>query len=134
MPKVSEIPVKYRGGYRGPYIDIHQLIDKVVKLDILDFSLTESKVRGCKFMCKMQLRISNRLFVTWCASEVLSDYLNDCREKEKSDSMSLFPIEEAAFIVGEDRAYYLIDAPENALVPDERELEQMSERAKRTKR
>ena len=33
----SEINVQYRGGYRGPYIDIRTLIEKRVKLTVIDF-------------------------------------------------------------------------------------------------
>ena len=32
----SEINVQYRGGYRGPYIDIRTLIEKRVKLTVID--------------------------------------------------------------------------------------------------
>ncbi len=128
MPKISQIPVKYKGGYRGPYIDIHQLIDRKIKVDVLDFLITDSKVRGCSFMCKMQLRISGRLAVTWCSSELLSGFLKDCREKEKEDNIVIFPIEQAIFLIGEDRAYYMADAPEDAFVPDYEEFERMKKK------
>lgn len=135
MPKISSISVKYRGGFRGSYIDISQLIDKRVKLDVIDFKKEEkSNVRNCEFYCRMQLRISGVLCVTWHSSEVLTHFLEDCREHQQDTGEVVFPIESCMFSVGDDRAYYLIDAPDDALVPTEKELEKMFDKARRNKR
>lgn len=135
MPKISSISVKYRGGFRGSYIDISQLIDKRVKLDVIDFKKEEkSNVRNCEFYCRMQLRISGVLCVTWHSSEVLTHFLEDCRAHQQDTEEIVFPLESCMFSVGDDRAYYLIDAPDDALSPTEKELEKMFEKARRNKR
>ena len=103
MPKISSISVKYRGGFRGSYIDISQLIDKRVKLDVIDFKKEEkSNVRNCEFYCRMQLRISGVLCVTWHSSEVLTHFLEDCREHQQDTGEIVFPIESCMFSVGDD--------------------------------
>lgn len=135
MPKLSSISVKYRGGFRGSYIDVTQLIDKRVRVDVIDFKKKEkSNVRNCDFYCRMQLRISGVLCVTWHSSEVLTNFLEDCREHQQDTGEVVFPIECCMFSVGDDRAYYLIDAPDDAFVPTERELEKMFDKARRNKR
>ena len=123
MPKLSSISVKYRGGFRGSYIDVTQLIDKRVRVDVIDFKKEEkSNVRNCD------------LCVTWHSSEVLTNFLEDCREHQQDTGEVVFPIECCMFSVGDDRAYYLIDAPDDAFVPTERELEKMFDKARRNKR
>lgn len=135
MPTLNSIPVKYRGGFRGSYIDITQLIDKRVKLDVLDFKKEEkSNVRNCEFYCRMQLRVSGVLCVTWHSSEVLTHFLEDCRAHQQETGEVVFPIESCMFSVGDDRAYYLVDAPGDAFEPSEKELEKMFEKARRNKR
>ncbi len=134
MPRPSDIPVKFRNGFRGSFIDIQQLIEKKLKLDIVDFTKQESKVRGCEFMCKMQIRINGKPFVTWHSSEVLSSYLEDCRAYEKEKGVEIFPIEGGMLTIGEDRAYYFSDATPEAIQPNEKELDVMIEKARRTRR
>ena len=135
MPTLSSIPVKYRGGFRGSYIDIAQLIDKRVKLDVLDFKKEEkSNVRNCEFYCRMQLRVSGVLCVTWHSSEVLTHFLEDCRAHQQETGEVVFPIESYMFSVGDDRAYYLVDAPGDAVVPTEKELERMFDKARRSRK
>src|SRR5574344_920992 len=74
----SEINVQYRGGYRGPYIDIRTLIEKRVKLTVIDFQERKSQMRDVESYTHMQIRISGKLCVTWHSSAVLSNYLEDC--------------------------------------------------------
>lgn len=103
--------------------------------DVIDFEKEEkSNVRNCDFYCRMQLRISGVLCVTWHSSEVLTNFLEDCREHQQDTGEVVFPIECCMFSVGDDRAYYLIDAPDDAFVPTERELEKMFDKARRNKR
>lgn len=132
MPRPSDIPVRFRNGFRGSYIDIQQLIEKKLKLDIVDFTKQESKVRGCEFMCKMQIRINGKPFVTWHSSEVLSSYLEDCRAYEKDSGEVVFPIE-GMITLGEDRAYYFVDSIDSKIIT-ESELDIMVERARRCRR
>jgi len=132
MPRPSDIPVKFRNGFRGSFIDIQQLIEKKLKLDIVDFTKQESKVRGCEFMCKMQIRINGKPFVTWHSSEVLSSYLEDCRAYEKDSGEVVFPIE-GMITLGEDRAYYFVDSIDSKIIT-ESELDIMVERARRCRR
>ena len=68
------------------------------------------------------------------SSEVLTNFLEDCREHQQDTGEVVFPIECCMFSVGDDRAYYLIDAPDDAFVPTERELEKMFDKARRNKR
>lgn len=132
MPRPSDIPVKFRNGFRGSFIDIQQLIEKKLKLDIVDFTKQESKVRGCEFMCKMQIRINGKPFVTWHSSEVLSSYLEDCRAYEKDSGEVVFPIE-GMITLGEDRAYYFVDSIDSKIIT-ESELDIIVERARRCRR
>ncbi len=132
MPKPSSIPVKFRQGFRGSFIDISQIIDKKIKVDVVDFVKQESKVRNCEFMCKMQIKINGRPFVTWHSSEVLTSYLEDCRAYEKENGEAIFPIE-GMITLGEDRAYYLVDSSDGKSI-SESELDNIIERALRNKR
>lgn len=134
MPKVSEIGVKYRGGFKGSYIEISQLIDRRVKLDVIDFILGQSCVRNCESYCRMQIRMAGGLYVTWHSSEVLTNYLEDCKKHESETGEVVFPIEDCIITVGDDRAYYLQDAPSDALIPTKDELDQMVKKAHRNRR
>lgn len=135
MPKPSQINVRYRGGLRGSYIDIAQLIDKAVKLDVVEFKReNKSNVRGCEFYCRMQIRIGGKLCVTWHSSELLTNYLEDCKQQETETGEAVFPIEECIFSIGDDKGYYLIDAPDDAFVPSEKEFEKMVDKAHKNKR
>lgn len=151
----SEIKVQYRGGFKGPYIDIQLLIERKVKLDVMDFCYKDSTVRDCDKFCYMQIRIGGRLCVTWQASKVLSDFLADCKADDE-DTISMarqqmaenegkelvvddpvdalnFPIVDCILYVNTDRAYYLMDAPEEALEPDELEFQRLVEDSMRSK-
>lgn len=140
----SEIKVQYRGGFKGPYIDIQLLIERKVKLDVMDFCYKDSNVRDCDKFCYMQIRIGGRMCVTWQASKVLSDFLADCKaddedtirmtkqqlEEKEGAELSVsdptdilnFPIVDCILYVNTDRAYYLMDAPDDAFEPDENEF------------
>lgn len=135
MPKPSQINVQCRGGLRGSYIDISQLIDKTVKLDVIEFKReNKSNVRGCDFYCRMQIRVGNKLCVTWHSSELLTNYLEDCKQHEAETGESIFPIEDCVISVGEDKGYYLIDATEESFVPSEKEFEKIVDKAHKSKR
>lgn len=133
MPKVSQIGVKYRGGFRGSYIDISQLIDRKIKLDVMDFTCGQSCVRNCETYCRMQIRINGALHVTWHSSEVLTTYLEDCKKHEQATGDIAFPIEDCIVTIGEDRAYYLQDAPSDSFVPTKEELERIVNKANKNK-
>lgn len=132
MPKVSEIDVKYRGSFKGSYIDIQQLIDNSVVMDVLDFSLEKSCVKSCESYCKMQIRIEGHLFVTWHSSEMLSNYLSDCKLKQ-DEGVVVFPIEDCVIVVGDDRAYYLEDAPAVYQHLSDKDIERMVGKSRRGK-
>ena len=72
----SEITnVQYRGGFKEPYIDVQLLIEKKVKLDVMDFTLKPSNLPDCESFCYMKIRIGGRHAVTWHSSGVLTQYL-----------------------------------------------------------
>ena len=108
----SEINVQYRGGYRGPYIDIRTLIEKRVKLTVIDFQCRKSQMRDVESYTHMQIRISGKLCVTWHTSAVLANYLEDCRaqsqmlQEELGCDPGIFPINDCIIVEGEDRGYY----------------------------
>lgn len=131
MPRISQIGVQYRGGFRGSYIDIAQLIDRRVKIDIIDFVRGESCVRNCESYCRMQIKINGKLCVTWHSSENLTSFLEDCKRHTEETGEVTFPLEECIITVGDDKAYYLQDAPEDAYVPCEKELEKMFDKSRR---
>jgi hypothetical protein len=116
--RVSETGVAYRGGFKGSFIDVGNLIDHKVRMDILDFTSDKSCVRDCEDYCRMQIRVAGRLYVTWHSSAILTDFLKDCREKERTDGVSVFPIEDCVITLGDDRGYYLEDAPEGSAISD----------------
>ena len=134
MPKISQINVKYRGGFRGSYIGISQLIERKVKLDVLDFTCGQSCVRNCETYCRMQIRISGALFVTWHSSEVLTTFLHDCKKHQEETGEATFPLEDCIITVGDDRAYYLQDAPCDAFSPTKEELERIVNKANKNRR
>lgn len=105
MPKLSDIRVKFRGGMRGSHIDIKKLIYDKTVIDILSFEVCPSRVRNCERMCKMQIRIKGELHVTWHSSDVLTNFLLDCKE----DGEQNFPIEGVIIYMGDDKAYYIKD-------------------------
>lgn len=128
MTKVSGIGVKYRGGFRGPYISIAQLIENKVEMDIRDFATESSCVRDCENYTKMQIRINGKLYVTWHSSAVLANFLSDCRAKEAEDGEAIFPIEQCNIIIGDDRSYYLVDSQGSDLT--DKDMERMVNKAR----
>lgn len=116
----SEIKVRYRGGYRGPYIDVRTLINKRIKFTIIDFMEKESNVRDCEHYTLMQIRISGTLCVTWHSSAILYNYLCECREQSEAykeefgHDPEIFPINDCILVEGQDGGYYLEDAPGDA--------------------
>lgn len=134
MARISQIGVQYRGGFRGSYIDVAQLIDKRVKFDVLDFLRGQSCVRNCESYCRMQIRIAGKLCVTWHSSELLTNFLEDCKKHQEETGDAVFPIEDCMITIGDDKAYYLIDVPDDAFEPNEKELEKMLDKARRNKR
>jgi hypothetical protein len=107
--KIKDISVKYRGGFKGLYIDVGTLIRKQIPFDVVDFIRGKSCVHDCESYCRMQIRINGKLYVTWHSSEILTNFLEDCRAQE-TDEKKIFPIEDCMMVVGEDRGYYLQDA------------------------
>lgn len=135
MARPSEINVKYRGGFKGSYIALQLLIERKVRLDVLNFTYKASCVRDCEKFCYMQIRVGGRLCVTWQASEVLTGYLEDCKTAEQEDGATpIFPITDSIITVGEDRAYYLIDASNDALTPTDAEFDELVRDSKRYNR
>ena len=133
--KPSEITnVKYRGGFKGPYIDVQLLIEKKVKLDVMDFSLKPSNLPDCESFCYMQIRIGGRLAVTWQSSGVLTQYLQDCKHAEEVDRVAIFPIDECIISQGDDKAYMLIDADNGSLLCGEDAFYDLVDETKKGKR
>ena len=129
----SEINVQYRGGFRGPYIDIRTLIEKRVKLTVIDFQPRKSQMRNVESYTHMQIRISGKLCVTWHSSAVLANYLEDCRAQsqmlleELGCAPGIFPINVCIIVEGEDRGYYLEDAPHDAWELTESDILRLSD-------
>ena len=136
----SEINVQYRGGFRGPYIDIRTLIEKRVKLTVIDFQPRKSQMRNVESYTHMQIRISGKLCVTWHSSAVLANYLEDCRaqsqmlQEELGCDPGIFPINDCIIVEGEDRGYYLEDAPHDAWELTESEILRLSDDSNRGRR
>ena len=136
----SEINVQYRGGYRGPYIDIRTLIEKRVKLTVIDFQERKSQMRDVESYTHMQIRISGKLCVTWHTSAVLANYLEDCRaqsqmlQEELGCDPGIFPINDCIIVEGEDRGYYLEDAPHDAWELTEADILRLSDESNRGRR
>lgn len=116
----SEINVRYRGGFRGPYIDVRTLIERRIKITIIDFMIRKSNVRDCETYVYMQIRISGTLCVTWHSSSILNSYLQECRAQseayieENNTDPQIFPINDCIIVEGQDGGYYLEDAPADA--------------------
>lgn len=136
----SEINVQYRGGYRGPYIDIRTLIEKRVKLTVIDFQERKSQMRDVESYTHMQIRISGKLCVTWHTSAVLANYLEDCRaqsqmlQDQTGKDPGIFPINDCIIVEGEDRGYYLEDAPHDAWELTEADILRLSDESHRGRR
>ena len=136
----SEINVQYRGGFRGPYIDIRTLIEKRVKLTVIDFQERKSQMRDVESYTHMQIRISGKLCVTWHSSAVLANYLEDCRaqsqmlQDELGCDPGIFPINDCIIVEGEDRGYYLEDAPHDAWELTEVDILRLSDDSHRGRR
>ena len=136
----SEINVQYRGGYRGPYIDIRTLIEKRVKLTVIDFQERKSQMRDVESYTHMQIRISGKLCVTWHTSAVLANYLEDCRaqsqmlQDQTGKDPGIFPINDCIIVEGEDRGYYLEDAPHDAWELTESDILRLSDESNRGRR
>lgn len=108
--RITDIDVRCRGGFRGPYIDTSLLIAHAVILDILDFVIEKSSVKSCDNYCRMQIRLNGRLYVTWHSSALLTHYLEDCKALEAAENKPVFPIESCIILQGDDRGYYLEDS------------------------
>ena len=136
----SEINVQYRGGYRGPYIDIRKLIENRVKLTVIDFQARKSQMRDVESYTHMQIRISGKLCVTWHSSAVLANYLEDCRmqsqmlQEQTGKDPGIFPINDCIIVEGEDRGYYLEDAPHDAWELTEADILRLSDDSNRGRR
>lgn len=136
----SEINVQYRGGYRGPYIDIRKLIENRVKLTVIDFQARKSQMRDVESYTHMQIRISGKLCVTWHSSAVLANYLEDCRaqsqmlQDQTGKDPGIFPINDCIIVEGEDRGYYLEDAPHDAWELTESDILRLSDESHRGRR
>ena len=136
----SEINVQYRGGYRGPYIDIRTLIENRVKLTVIDFQERKSQMRDVESYTHMQIRISGKLCVTWHSSAVLANYLEDCRaqsqmlQDQTGKDPGIFPINDCIIVEGEDRGYYLEDAPHDAWELTESDILRLSDESHRGRR
>lgn len=143
MPTLDKISVKFRNRFNGAFIDKKVLIKNKIVINVEDFRVDKSKVHGCENLCRMKLTISGRPIVTWHASANLIDFLNQCQEDDierkikyeedkaiakeqgsqfKKKFTSNFPIEDAILFRGDDKAYYLIPAPEDAMRPTDDEL------------
>ena len=133
--KPSEITnVKYRGGFKGPYIDVQLLIEKKVKLDVMDFTLKPSNLPDCESFCYMKIRIGGRHAVTWQSSCVLTQYLQDCKHAEEVDGVAIFLLDECIISQGDDKAYMLIDADNGSLLCDEDAFYDLVDETKKRKR
>lgn len=134
MAKVSQMNsrgVRYKGGFRGSYIALSLLIEYKIRIDVLDFSVDESCVRNCESYCRMQVRIAGRLIVTWHSSELMTEFLKDCKADEQTSGEAAFPLEGCMVVIGDDRGYYLQDATEDAVTPDEELLNKLIDMSRR---
>lgn len=127
MARISEIKVKPRGGFRGKFAKIRKLIDRRVRLNIEDFREAASRLRDCDKRCDMQLDINGRKIVTWHSSEVLTQYLKDCRAVEDDEGVAYFPIESVRITEQDDGSYMLVDASDIPWLTDE-EIDELCER------
>lgn len=119
MARPSQTGVQYRGGFRGSYIPVSVLIDNGWTFDIIDFIVGDSCVRDCESYCRMQIRIGGVLYVTWHSSELLAQYLNDCKAQQQASGEALFPLEGCKLTRGDDRGYYIVDGDDEPPTADE---------------
>ncbi len=129
MPKVSSLGIKWKGGFRGSYIPVSELIDRRIVVNITDFDVRPSCVHGSQ-MCMTQLEIGGRPMVTWHGSQNLIGFLNECRLSEQHGNVC-FPIEGCIFTHGDDGGYYLADADDSCLRLTAEEAEEISDGRRR---
>ena len=108
MPKVSSLGIKWKGGFKGSYIPVSELIDRKIVVNITNFEVRPSCMHGSQ-MCMTQIEICGRPMVTWHGSQNLINFLNECRMQEQQGTQC-FPIEDCIFTKGDDGGYYLADA------------------------
>ena len=108
MPKVSSLGIKWKGGFKGSYIPVSELIDRKIVVNITNFEVRPSCMHGSQ-MCMTQIEICGRPMVTWHGSQSLINFLNECRMQEQQGTQC-FPIEDCIFTQGDDGGYYLADA------------------------
>lgn len=108
MPKVSSLGIKWKGGFKGSYIPVSELIDHKIVVNITNFEVRPSCMHGSQ-MCMTQIEICGRPMVTWHGSQNLINFLNECRMQEQNGAQC-FPIEDCIFTQGDDGGYYLADA------------------------
>lgn len=108
MPKVSSLGIKWKGGFKGSYIPVSELIDRKIVVNITNFEIRPSCMHGSQ-MCMTQIEICGRPMVTWHGSQNLINFLNECRMQEQQGAQC-FPIEDCIFTQGDDGGYYLADA------------------------
>lgn len=108
MPKVSSLGIKWKGGFKGSYIPVSELIDRKIVVNITNFEVRPSCMHGSQ-MCMTQIEICGRPMVTWHGSQNLINFLNECRMQEQQGAQC-FPIEDCIFTQGDDGGYYLADA------------------------
>lgn len=108
MPKVSSLGIKWKGGFKGSYIPVSELIDRKIVVNITNFEVCPSCMHGSQ-MCMTQIEICGRPMVTWHGSQNLINFLNECRMQEQQGTQC-FPIEDCIFTQGDDGGYYLADA------------------------
>lgn len=131
ISQMNKRGVKYKGGFRGSYIALPLLIEHKIRLDILDFSVDESRVRNCDSYCRMQIRINGGLYVTWHSSEIMTLFLKDCKADETMTGATNFPLENCMVTIGDDRGYYLQDATKDAVKPSKSLLDQLVDISRR---
>lgn len=131
ISQLNKKGIRYKGGFRGSYIAIQLLIEYRIRIDVIDYSLDRSCVRNCESYCRMQIRISGSLYVTWHSSELLTEFLKDCKEHEESTGDAAYPLESCIVTVGDDRGYYLQDAPDDAITPDKELIDRLVEQSRR---
>ena len=76
MPKVSSLGIKWKGGFKGSYIPVSELIDRKIVVNITNFEVRPSCMHGSQ-MCMTQIEICGRPMVTWHGSQNLINFLNE---------------------------------------------------------
>ena len=109
-------------------------------MTVIDFQPRKSQMRNVESYTHMQIRISGKLCVTWHSSAVLANYLEDCRaqsqmlQEELGCDPGIFPINDCIIVEGEDRGYYLEDAPHDAWELTESDILRLSDDSHRGRR